>query len=108
MKESQARREGLKFTGCYERFSKSEVKERAAGIRLKYRCRAVVVETGDHGYSVYAAYEYFVQNQIEDFKKKLKAIPQKKQFLQTKYNIELAEIEKRQKDMEEYIKEHSS
>ena len=108
MKQSQARREGLRFTGHYENYSNFKMKKRAAEIRLRHKCRAVVVETGDHGYSVYADEKYFIQERIEDFKNKLKAIPQKKQSLQVKYNSELVQIEKNQKEMEEYIKEHSS
>jgi hypothetical protein len=56
MNENEARKEGLVYTGFYERFGKDTLKAKAANIR-KVGFRAVLVQTGS-GYTIYVSKDY--------------------------------------------------
>lgn len=93
MTERTARRQDLQFTGVYNRtWDSDKSKARAAEIRKKYKCRAVLVNA-EGGVSVYADAKYFAARTAEDMKNRLAQVEAKKKRAHKAYLAAIAEIE---------------
>ena len=110
MTEQIARQNGYSFTGHYKR-SKDEVQPRLQELKKK-GYKAVICTVPDsplsrgtigRGYSIFAEERYFVDQQIEDTKKKLDAIDSRKQGALRRYNEEIAKIDNEQEELKELL-----
>ncbi|MCA1800137.1 MAG: hypothetical protein LC687_00820 [Actinobacteria bacterium] len=93
MTERQAQQEGLRYTGIWERpWNSDKAKERAAEIRKKYNCRAVMVSQG-RGVSVYAEPAYGIKQQAESAQRILENVQARKDAAYASYLKEVENIE---------------
>lgn len=107
MTERQAKRQGLNFTGVYERsYNSDKAKMRAAEIRKEYKCRAVLVTT-DGGVSVYADDSYHIRYQAESVKTRLSGIENRKKRAYDKYLEEIKEIEADEAKYQNFLLDNS-
>ena len=112
MTEKQAMKEGLQFTGHYERYSNSEtIKQEAKNIRtdakkLGYSVRVVMVDKG-HGISLYGDKEYSkYKEHVENIRISKNLVSAKNELIQkyedavSKAMQELEDIKKKIADAE--------
>jgi len=93
MNKTTAINQGLDFTGIYERFyNKDIVKAKAAAIRKKYKCRAVVVDD-DGGCSVYADKIFCLSESIGRLEKTAEQYHPRRERLKQKFEDALKELD---------------
>jgi len=92
MTEQQARREkDLEFTGIYAR-DKEFVKQRAKEIRETHNCRAVMVDTGRGGYSVWADHRYRDNKRIQELRNLLDKTDERRERIEQRYRDEMEKL----------------
>lgn len=105
MTQKQAYAEGLHYTGISEiRWSKEPLTKRAAEIRKKYKCRAVIVNCGEWP-GIYADEKYWELTRKEDAEQILSHIEERKARALEEYKKALAEIENDEINYKKVIEE---